>query len=79
MTSVKARDTSKRKGSAAKLVYADADRARFEARLHKNAKTAPGVPALISTKGKRNKFTGMTTSETVASLKALKAKKKGEA
>ena len=50
--------------------YVDGDKERFEERLHRNAGSAePHVPAMTATKGKRNRFTGMTTKATVLAVK----------
>ena len=54
--------------------YVDGDKERFEARLHKNARSPePHVPAMTATKGKRNRFTGMTTKGTVQAVKKERA------
>jgi len=57
----------------------DEDKERFEARLHENAGAEPRVPAMRATKGKRTKFTGMTTKGAVAAVKATGAKKRNPA
>ena len=50
--------------------YVDGDKARFEERLHRNARSPePHVPVMTATKGKRNRFTGMTTKATVQAVK----------
>ena len=54
--------------------YVDGDKERFEERLHRNARSPePHVPAMTATKGKRNRFTGMTTKATVRAVKKERA------
>ncbi|MEJ1967680.1 MAG: hypothetical protein WDN03_03435 [Rhizomicrobium sp.] len=55
--------------------YIDGDTERFEARLHARA-GEPRVPPPTATKGKRTRFTGMTTQGTVAAVKAEHSKKR---
>jgi hypothetical protein len=60
---------------AAKLRYNDEDSDRFEARLKKNARTEPRVPAMIATKGVRTRFTGLTSAAAFAALRTAGKKK----
>lgn len=54
--------------------YVDGDKERFEERLHRNARSPePHVPVMTATKGKRNRFTGMTTKATVQAVKKERA------
>ena len=54
--------------------YVDGDKARFEERLHSNARSPePHVPVMTATKGKRNRFTGMTTKSAVQAVKKERA------
>jgi len=63
--------------SRAKSLYTDADKERFEGRLQHNAHQAePRVPAMRASAGKRNKFTGMTATGTVAALRESRKKKR---
>jgi hypothetical protein len=64
----------KKNAPRVELLYIDEDKARFEARLHKNAKTEPHVPPMKANKGKRTRFTGLTTKGAVAALKKIRAK-----
>ncbi|HXC53904.1 MAG TPA: hypothetical protein VNU97_01290 [Rhizomicrobium sp.] len=67
----------KKPRSRSSLSYIDGDAERFEARLRKNAKARePRVPAMLASKGKRTKFTGMTAKGTVAALRAGAKKRK---
>ena len=65
-----------------KLSYVDGDVVRFEERLHRNAHSPePRVPAMTATKGKRTRFTGLTTKGAVQLVKAehaRQAKKKSK-
>lgn len=55
--------------------YVDGDKERFEERLHRNAGSGePRVPVMTATKGKRNRFTGMTTKTAVQAVKTERAR-----
>ncbi len=59
------------------LVYIDEDKERYEARLRSNVRTKePRVPPMTARKGKRTRFTGLTSKGAVALLEKSQAKKK---
>jgi hypothetical protein len=65
----------KAKRALAAKFYNDEDSARFEARLKKNARAEPRVPAMVATKGARTRFTGLTSVAAVAALRTVRKKK----
>ncbi len=72
---MKPKTTKAKPPRAAKSLYSDEDTARFEARLKKNARKEPRVPAMIATRGARTRFTGLTSAAAVAVLKSARRKK----